>query len=953
MPVPRWLNACWQSTHFFGRCMFGLIRWISWILLVVLAGLQVFILTKHELDVPQFVLREIESRLGQAGLHAKFGQFTFDPTGCLLVRDLQVSLLSSDTTVLRAKSIAMQVNPVALWFREIDPSEIRISGVDLLIPAAISPTGQAEPMVAGIDARIRQGDSPRLLRLENLTAQVGPVAVSAFGDCLLPARSSGPAAPFDQFLESFSKNYLKKCRLISETLAKLPQMAGAKLELSLTPHPRFGVATAVRASVETLELQITTDPKSRLRVQDAIAFADLFPGGGNRIEQLSLEARVIDWPSHVSAGNLQANLTAAFEPESLNFSPQDLTLIADHIIVAGVKVEGVSVQSTLAGIPVIQSTGVAQIGGGVWSFATDLDLTVGAGRVSLEGEVGAGTLDILANKIGFDVPSILSWPERPFLQTELMLGPGGRPLSAEADFSTGPVTARWVPLDATAAHVTWKNDHLRADQILLRRGESAAFGSYYMNTDDLDFRFLLNGQLLPNDISGWFRDWWPKLFAMFEFPSAPPRANVEVSGRWKKPLDTVIFISADADDAVVKDIAMQRMRTRLFVRPGWVDVLNFISEREPGTVQGSFARQWRLPDSRRWTRLEIHAAGSSDLSPVPKLLSRNGAAIIEPFDFTNPIEMRLDGEITRSDWDQPAQEDFVLIGKSEGNWRFKKIPLEDVEFQVTRRNEKIEVNDFTTGFAGGKLQGKVELTGATGETKHLAFDVNLEDASLGHTIQDVAQWTASRRGETAADSTKFETQLAAGKLAMALSAEGPADDPFALIGAGSAAVTHPYLANVNLLGVLSGLLKRTVLNFSTLQLSHANADFTLNGPEVTFPDIKISGERGALDANGIYSLDTKALNFNARVRPFDGGEGLLDAVFTPFSSALRVKLGGVLSKPNWTFVYGPTNILRNLTGENNRPKPSPSTPESPSSNGQPSAPILEPNPEVLVPEGQN
>lgn len=953
MPVPRWLKACWQSTHFCGRCVFGLIRWISWIVLFVLAGLQVFILTKHELDVPQFILREVEDRLGEAGLHAKFGHFTFDPTGCLLVRDVSVSLLSSDTTVLRAKSIALQVDPIAIWFREIDPSEIRVSGVDLLIPAALSPSGQTEPIVAGIDARIRRHGSPRSLRLENLTARVGPVALSAYGDFLLPDRSSGPATPFAQILQSFSNNYLQKCRLISETLTRLPKMEGAKLELSLTPHPRFGAATAVRASVESFELQTTANPQIDLRVLDAIAFADLFPGGGNRIEQLSLQAGRIDWASRVTAEDLKANLTVEFEPESLKFSPQNLTLVADHIVVAGVKVEGVSAQSILAGIPVIQSTGIAQVGGGVWSFATDLDITVGAGRVVLAGEVGAETLDIAADKIGFDVPSILSWSERPVVQAELMLGPGGRPLSAKADLSTGPVTARWVPLDATSAHVTWQNDHLRADQILLRRGQSLAFGSYDMDTDDLDFRFLLDGQLMPNDINGWFRDWWVKLFAMFEFPTSPPRANVEVSGRWKQPLDTVVFISADADDAIVKGIAMERMRTRLFVRPGWVDVLNFISEREPGIVRGRFARQWRLPDSRRWTRLEIHAAGVSDLSPVPNLLRSNGDAIIEPFDFTNPVEMRLDGEITRSDWDQPAEENFVLVGKTTGSWRFKNFPLEDVEFSVTRRHEKIEVNDFTTGFAGGKLQGKVELTGATGEAKQLAFDVNLEDASLGRTIEDVSEWTASRRGETAADPTDFETQMAAGKLAIALSAVGPADDPFGLKGTGNIAVTHPDLANVNLLGVLSGLLKRTILNFSTLQLSHANADFTLDGPKVTFPDLKISGKRGALDASGIYDLETKALDFNTRVRPFEGGEGLLDAVFTPFSSALEVKLEGIISKPRWTFVFGPTNILRNLTGENNRSNSPSNPPKPPPHDVQPSTPIPEQDSISLDSENNN
>ncbi len=919
MPAPRWLKACWQSSHFCGRCLLALAQWLAWILLVVVAGMQIFLLTKPELNVPQFVLREAEKRLANAGLHAKFGKFTFDPTGQLLVRDARLSLLSSDATVMRAKSISMRVDPIALWLNEIDPSEIRFAGVDLMIPAIISPSGAAEPIVAGLDARVRRGESPRLFEIENLTAQVGPFPVSAFGHVLIPEpQNAAPTVPLDQLLRSFSQNYLQQCRQFGDVLSQLPPIRGAKLDIHFTPHPTLGAEATVNARAAQVSVNLPVEDGEVVQVLDISLIGELSPGGEKRAETLALQIGKIEWPDRVSAYDLRLDLATEWDPAILSVTPTALTLASRRVSAQGINFDSARIQASLVGIPVIQSQGTVRVGGGEWSFATDVDATNGAGRVSLAGEVGEQTLLLAADKTGFDVPSILSWSQRPSLAADLMLGPGGKPLSAAADLSTGPVVARWVPLDATSAHVTWENDQLRADQIHLRRGSSRAFGSYEMNTADTRFRFLLNGQLVPSDINGWFRDWWPRLFAMFDFQAAPPRANVEVSGRWKAKLETQIFISADANDVAVKDIPMQRMRTRLFVRPGWVDVLNFISEREPGTVQGRFARQWHLPDSRRWTRLEIHAGGRSDLAPVPNLLRENGEALIEPFTFTGPLELQLDGAISREEWGQPTTRDFSFSGHADEAWRYKNFPLRGVTFEGRQKNDEISIDNFTTGFGEGELKGKILLTGS-GESKNIGFDVNLEDASLGRTIQDVVEWTAARKGERAAAPTDFQKQMAAGKLTLGLSAEGPADDPFDLQGTGSAAVSHPGLANINLLGPLSALLERTLLNFSTLQLSHANANFTLSGPQVTFPELKISGDRGALDANGTYSLDTKELSFTSRVRPFEGGEGLLDAVFTPFSSVLEVKLDGQLSNPKWTFVYGPTNILRNITGDNNRP----------------------------------
>ena len=72
----------------------------------------------------------------------------------------------------------------------------------------------------------------------------------------------------------------------------------------------------------------------------------------------------------------------------------------------------------------------------------------------------------------------------------------------------------------------------------------------------------------------------------------------------------------------------------------------------------------------------------------------------------------------------------------------------------------------------------------------------------------------------------------------------------------------------------------------------------------------------AIDAHGVYLLNRRELDFNAKIFPFQESGGLLKsvvgAVLTPLSNALEVKLTGTLVKPEWSFVMGPTNFLRSL-----------------------------------------
>lgn len=81
------------------------------------------------------------------------------------------------------------------------------------------------------------------------------------------------------------------------------------------------------------------------------------------------------------------------------------------------------------------------------------------------------------------------------------------------------------------------------------------------------------------------------------------------------------------------------------------------------------------------------------------------------------------------------------------------------------------------------------------------------------------------------------------------------------------------------------MLGSSLLNFSKLQLDNAVGDFELRNDIIDCAEVKVNGQKGALDAHGQYFLDSNNLSFLAKVRPFEGTRRLLDTVLPPFQRA--------------------------------------------------------------------
>lgn len=926
MRFPPWLQLCWRGARFGSHCACTVARWTLWLLLGLLLVLQARVAFARELAVPAFILRAVEERLAASGLSPRFGEARFDPSGRVLLRDLTLHDSSFDEPLLTAAGLYLQLDPWLLPLGRVQVEQLEIIDARLHVPAMLSPSGRADPVISRLHARLDLADLPTL-HLTHLDAHLGPIPLTATGTWTFPLATS----PQTNLLTRARRLYGAAIRDLARALATLPPHTAPSAHLTLNPtHARLAV------SLESLTWPARDATATALRAQLDLSLA---PGPRPRPStwQLDLTAAHLAAPAHGQASQLRLTNSGTFQPTpfALRSGPARLDLAT--LDVTGLSLSALTTTADLAAWPHVALAGHTRLADRPWAFTAAGDSTTRTGRVSVAGELPHAVVRWLGARSGLDLANLLTFDTSPWLEATVDLAPGGQPAAAFGRFATTAVVARRVPLDRTAAHFTWNATTGRAfvSDIVLQTGPSLATGSYAMDTRTRDFRFLLDGALQPAAINNWFRSWWPNFWSNFGFPAdLPPDASIDIRGRWGAPRLTEVFVRADGP-ATLKGIPFERLRTHLFIRPGFTDALSFRIERgATANATGTFRRSWDLAArAARWTEFDI--ASSLPLADLAGLFPETGPTLIAPFDFSTPPAIQAQGRFggPADDTGGPRL-DLKLIGEATGPWRFYDFPLDGLAFTARQLDDKLAIEEALVGFAGGLATGTIELSGPPTD-RRLAFDAALEQAALGDAIRQAELWAAHRRAEPAPPVSRFQSRNAAGLLNLALTAEGPLADPLGFRGEGHVTVTEAALAEVNLLGILSTLLRRTLLDYSTLELDAARANFDLVGSRLIFSELSVTGPRAAIEAVGNYRLDTKTLDFNAKILPFDSSRGLVGStlgfVLSPLSSVLEVRLTGPLASPAWAFAYGPTNFLRALTGTPftpapRNPSPFPTTP---------------------------
>jgi len=914
------------------RAVRRVLRWTLWLALIATLGVQLRILADGGFRLPAFAQDRLVRRLAEHGLAFDADAIWLAPDGRLTFVRPRLGLAGQDAPLASARAVAVDIRRRELLAGRIRATKLEIADLSLALPAIVSPTGAAQPLLEAGEFRLScppgsdhwsvDQASARLLSIP--AAFTGTLPAFTAADLASPA-SRPPAATAREVLRRAADAYrhlaalpLDRVRVIRVDLS--PSLLALSTELptlSLSDYPFLPPSTP---EVSFEEVQATLElPLARTSTD---------------LGQLRLHARRLHAAAPWSLEGEDVSLRLAARGQTLRLARTDDKALSLSLAAARLR----KTDLPLPAVPLVAEARFAAADGSLdlelsarladtpWGARFSGAVADRAGSLSAQGELSPALLDQVRFFLPPKARPILELTDPVRLDVSALVAPGGEPVRVVARASAGRAVAGRVRFDRAGAVLHYEPSArlFRADELLLVQGDSAAFGSYEMDTESLAYRFLLGGPFRPSSISGWFSGWWDRFWTNFRFGPVPPDADVDIRGVWRDPDQTTVFVGASSGAMRLRELELDTLRTRIQVAVDAFDILGFHATRGPHVADGRFARLLG-PDHDTASYMDFDVRSDFPIEALPRLFPEEGPALAAPFALTSAPRIHLAGETHGPASPTPGRQRYDLAIAADAPLRYSGFPLDHLALRLERRDSDLHLRDIRAGFASGLATGEATLSGPDAD-RWLAFDLALADADLDLAQARWKEFQATRPASApspaplpSAPSPAKEAKDAkplGGRISARLAATGPMDDALAYSGRGEARITGADLAKIRLMGPLSSLLGEIGIGFTTLKLTEADARLALDRNRLVFEDLRLTGPTALVEAKGIYTLPEGLLDFKAKVRPFDQGGGVLSStvnfVTSPLSSVLEVELTGPLENPAWSFSYGPTKLFRRL-----------------------------------------
>lgn len=899
---PSWSKA---GLRFCGSCLATLACWVVWLVLGTTLAALAYVSVAKELPVPDFVLRRVEAELARADLGIRFGRARFDPTGKILLEDVQLRLKQFEDPLVKSRLVYLRRSIWSVLAGQPIPDEIRLEGAVLQLPAMLSPSGTVEPLIHNLALTLRHDH--HLWQVDQFTCRVGRLTVTAQGELFVPARPAG-AAPL-AFAE-ITARFLQTSRQMALGIHRLDAFEDPVLAVRLDNTDGVGnIATLLfttRAVVQPWDQPLVLGPL-------AASTTVRLDGTGARPVRLHVATRRAAYRDTVTAESVRAVLTAQVTPENYAGRMTEALVAAGRVNADEESALGSVIRADLTHWPDVTAAAAMKIGGEFLAAEVEAKLTEQSARIHAAGRGDPVFISSVLTRHTPRTAPYFVFGDPVAFDADLVFAPGWKFASLASRANAGRIDSHGVKITAARGRIDINGMDFLAHDARVELGDNFATGSYWMNFSTTDYRMLLEGRLRPPAINGWFHgDWWLNFWNdHFTFPAAPPTANVEVAGRWRDPVRTVYFGRADARAATALGGDFESAHTLIFLRPNFTHALELSATRAGGAqrVEGTF-RRFADAATHETNRLEFTADSNLDAETYRRMAGGKADALLDSIRFAVPPRIQAQGAI-EGHW-PGARPNFSFTGRAEGGLTFYGFPLDTAEARGGITGPDLRLDDIQFTVAGGKGAGKAAMDG-TADGRRLGFDVHVNGADLARTIRAVEVYQANRAGVAPGpvSESKFMKRASGGRLDVALSALGQPGAIASFTGNGNAALTGIELGEIHLFGLLSQVLSKLSLNFSSLKLDAARTSFRLESARLNFPDLKITGPSAVIDARGNYQFASNALDFSAKLRPFEENLNPLTAVIgmviSPITSFLELKLSGPLSNPDWSIVVSPSS----------------------------------------------
>lgn len=909
-------------------------RWTLRLALLGTLALQLRILSDGGLRLPAFAQEYLVRRLAAEGLAFHAEAIWIDLAGRVLFIHPKIGLNDHAGPFASARAIAVRLRRRALLRGELRPAQLEFAELSLTLPALLSPTGAPQPILESGEFRLSLAPGADAWTVDQASARLLSIPAAFAGT--LPALPSGDTPrPAPAVL---ARDFLRQGAAIYQRLAQLPLDRLRVVRVDLAPD-RFALSTELpqlslsdyRALPNTLPDVSFEQVRATLHIP--LDHASVEPG------QLVLHARRLHAPAPLDVEGEDVHLRLATHSRTLRPTPADEQRLALSLAAARVR----KTDLDLPAVPLVADARLAvanrvldldisaRLADAPWNARFSGSVVDRAGALAAAGELTPALLDELRRFLPEKARPVLELADPVSVALSAELAPGAKPARVVARASAGRAVAGKVPFDRAGAVLLYEPSSrlLRADELLLVQADSLAAGSYEMDTETLDFRFLLGGRLRPMAIEGWFSGWWDRFWDNFHFGPVPPSASVDIRGVWRQPRRTTVFVQAASGPMRLRELELDTLHTRLRVSDGSTDLLGFRATRGPHAADGRVLHLVEPVDDTL-ARLSFDVRSDFPVDALPRLFPDEGPKLVESFDLSSAPRIRLVGETYGPASATPGHQRYDLTLSTDGPLRYSGFPLDHLSLRLERRDTDLHLREIRAGFAAGLATGEATVSGPDAD-RWLAFDLSLVDADLALVQNRWKEFEASRSpdaspqspeaGENPDDTPASEKEPKeikpfGGHLSAHLVATGPLENPLGFSGSGEARIVDADLASIRLMGPISSILGEIGIKFTTLKLTEADARLVLDRNRLVFDELRLTGPSALIESKGVYTLPAGTLDFKAKIRPFDQAGGILSStanfVTSPLSSVLEVELSGTIEEPTWIFTYGPTKLFRRL-----------------------------------------
>jgi hypothetical protein len=455
-----------------------------------------------------------------------------------------------------------------------------------------------------------------------------------------------------------------------------------------------------------------------------------------------------------------------------------------------------------------------------------------------------------------------------------------------------------VSLDRARVHGVIVPERVDIDHLEIALGDQHAIGTYFDQFQTRDHRLVMLGRMRPANISGWFGPWWPRFWDDFTFQGPPPVFDIDVAGNWKIKGSDVVLGRATVASGAARGVAYDSVDLRFHIQSNYYDLFEATLVRPEGTVKGEVQLQFK-PGQRDALRTRFDFESTADLVELARIFGKGGEGLLEPYRYRVPPWARVSGEVLN---DAGAFDTTLAIQiESPVEFRYHDFPVSSISTEVIVHNDRVEIPRLVAAYGGGIIRAS-----ATADAGVLNLKAAIEDASYDDATRIFNDFL-DRRSPPPPDE-RDPAGLAAtppgGRLDLGIDARGPITTFDAYEGTGSLRISEANLGRVRIFGLLSNLLGTINPKLGSLSFSEANTSFAIRRDRVAFPDLRVSGRTAALETEGTYYINSKNLDFRARLYPLGEAGGtisqLFELVLDPFSFLLEMRLTGTLRRPNWS-----------------------------------------------------